>query len=228
MKRMVLLVSLILSQSSWAFITRSEMKEAEAKKQIQSQVSDLQKMSADNNQRFSELETELRTAVGRIEVLEREAQLSTRGVQDQQADQLSKINTLKEEMIKMDAQMQAMQVELEKLRAALAASVGAGASSSNGSAAGAKENAPRRDLFNLAEQEFDKKEWRKAILAYQKYRETFPKGKNVPEAIYKMGVSFQELGMKDEAKTFYEEVVAKFPKSPEARKSQTRLKSLKK
>lgn len=227
MKRVVLLVSLILSQSSMAFITRSEMKEAEAKKQIQSQVSDLQKMSADNNQRFSELETELRNAVGRIEVLEREAQVSTRGVQDQQADQLSKINTLKEEMIKMDAQMQAMQSELEKLRAALAASVGAG-SATGGTAGSAKETTPRRDLFNLAEQEFDKKEWRKAILAYQKYRETFPKGKNVPEAIYKMGVSFQELGMKDEAKTFYEEVIAKHPKSPEARKSQTRLKSLKK
>jgi TolA-binding protein len=227
MKTVVLLVSLIVSQASFAFITRSQMKEAEAKKQIQSQVSDLQKMSADNNQRFSELEAELRNALGRIEVLEREAQLSARGVQDQQAAQLSKINTLKEEMIKMDAQMQAMQSELEKLRVALAASVDSGAVS-GGSVTSAKEAAPRRDLFNLAEQEFDKKEWRKAILAYQKYRETFPKGKNVPEAIYKMGVSFQELGMKDEAKTFYEEVIAKYPKSPEARKSQTRLKSLKK
>lgn len=228
MKRVMLLLSLILSLPSMAFVTRSEMKEAEAKKQIQSQVSDLQKMSADNNQRFAELETELRNAVGRIEVLEREAQLNTRGVQDQQADQLSKLNTLKEEMIKMDAQMQTMQAELEKLRAALAASVGIGAASGGAAATTAKEGSSRRDLFNLAEQDFDKKEWRKAILAYQKYRETFPKGKNIPEAIYKMGVSFQELGMKDEAKTFFDEVIAKYPKSPEARKSQTRLKSLKK
>jgi TolA-binding protein len=40
-------------------------------------------------------------------------------------------------------------------------------------------------------------------------------------------VAFHELGKKDEAKAFYEEVVKDFPKSNAARKAQFRLKSLK-
>jgi TolA-binding protein len=35
------------------------------------------------------------------------------------------------------------------------------------------------------------------------------------------------LGMKDEAKTFYDEVIGKYPNSSDAKKARTRLKSLK-
>lgn len=85
---------------------------------------------------------------------------------------------------------------------------------------------PKTD-FDTAEAQFEKKQWREAILSYQSYREKNAKGSDYPEATYKIGVCFQELGLKDEAKAFYNEVVAKFPKSNEAKKAQFRLKNLK-
>jgi TolA-binding protein len=82
-------------------------------------------------------------------------------------------------------------------------------------------------VYDLAEDLFSKKDFKKAILNYQKFRESRPKDKRVPDAIYKTGVSFQELGLKDEAKSFYLEVVAKFPNSNEAKKARIRLKKIK-
>ncbi|HND86321.1 MAG TPA: tetratricopeptide repeat protein [Pseudobdellovibrionaceae bacterium] len=42
-----------------------------------------------------------------------------------------------------------------------------------------------------------------------------------------MAYAFQQMGMKDEAVTFYQDVVAKYPKSEEARKAKVKLKALK-
>ncbi len=86
---------------------------------------------------------------------------------------------------------------------------------------------PAKGNFERAEGLFGKKEWQEAILAYESYRDQNPKGKNYAEATYKIGVCFQELNMKDEATAFYNEVVSKFPKSGEAKKANTRLKSVK-
>jgi len=72
-----------------------------------------------------------------------------------------------------------------------------------------------------------KKHWKEAIVAYEKYRSTNPTGKRYAEATYKIGASFHELGMKSEAKAFYAEVVEKFPKGEWAKKSNGRLKALK-
>ena len=96
----------------------------------------------------------------------------------------------------------------------------------------AQVNAPSSDnpktQFQAAEAAFEKKAWKEAILDYEKYRKAFPKGKEFPAATYKIGVSFQELGMADEARAFYEEVIAKFPKGKDAKSAQARLKALKK
>jgi TolA-binding protein len=63
-------------------------------------------------------------------------------------------------------------------------------------------------------------------LSYERYRSSHPKGKSFAAATLKIGVCFQELGMSDEAQAFYEEVVAKFPKSKEAEKANARLASI--
>ena len=47
------------------------------------------------------------------------------------------------------------------------------------------------------------------------------------ELNYKIGVCFQEMGMKSEAKAFFEEVVEGYPKSRTAEKSKYRLKNIK-
>ncbi len=80
--------------------------------------------------------------------------------------------------------------------------------------------------FSRGEEFFAQKKWKDAIVAYQKYRDQFPKGKQYPDATYKIGLCFLELGLKDESKSFFEEVKVKFPKSPLAKKADKQLKSI--
>ncbi len=82
--------------------------------------------------------------------------------------------------------------------------------------------------YDTAQDFFGKKEWKKAILSYQKYVDESSKGKNVADAKYKIGVCFQELGMKEEAMAFYEEVIANYAKAEAGKKAKIRLAKLKK
>ena len=102
---------------------------------------------------------------------------------------------------------------------------GAAAASSTSSA---KKAAASKgdDNYQKGEGLYGQKKWKEAIVAYQKYRENQPKGKFYAEATYKMGESFLALGMKDESKSFFEEVRVKYPKSPLAKKAEKQLKSL--
>ena len=82
--------------------------------------------------------------------------------------------------------------------------------------------------YQKGEQLFKGSNWKSAILEYNKYRDNFPKGKKYAEATYKIGVCFQELGMGSEAKSFYAEVIEKFPKTKTAKSAKYRLNQLKK
>jgi TolA-binding protein len=84
-----------------------------------------------------------------------------------------------------------------------------------------------KSTYETAEANFQKKAWKDAIVEYQKYRDRNPKGRHYSESTYKIGVCFQELGMRDEAKSFYSEVIAKFPKTKSADKAKIRLKQIK-
>lgn len=213
-----------LSSCQGVLMTRSDLKEAEKKNQIQDQVVNLQKTTADTNSRFAEIEEDLRRANGRIEVLEnrlmqaqQEKEKNSSLSEQSLSEQNRKTLILQEEVIKLQEQVEALKAEVQN-------SKNQTSNNSNAtSSAGAKKNA-----YEIGEDLFDKKDWRRAILSYQKYRDTFPKGRQFADATYKIGVCFQELGMKEEAKTFYDEVVAKFGNSPEAKKARTRLRSLKK
>jgi tol-pal system protein YbgF len=69
---------------------------------------------------------------------------------------------------------------------------------------------------------YAQKEWKKAIIDYSKFPEKFGKSKRVPAALLRIGQSFDALGMKDDAKGFYQELTEKFPNSPEAKKLRSR------
>ncbi len=77
-----------------------------------------------------------------------------------------------------------------------------------------------------ATQHFDNKKWEDAILAFEEYRKHNPKGAEYPEATLKIGMCFQNMSLKDDAKVFYKEVVEKFPKSKEASVAKSKLKKL--
>jgi tol-pal system protein YbgF len=78
--------------------------------------------------------------------------------------------------------------------------------------------------FLRGEAYFNAKQYKKAIVDYSKFPEKFTKSKKMPQALYKIGLSFDALGMKEDAKGFYQEVLDKFPKSAEAQRAKARLK----
>jgi tol-pal system protein YbgF len=78
--------------------------------------------------------------------------------------------------------------------------------------------------FMRAESYFETKQYKKAIIDYSKFPEKFSKSKRMPTALLKIGQSFDAMGMKEDARGFYQELVDKFPRSPEAKKAKSKLK----
>jgi TolA-binding protein len=76
----------------------------------------------------------------------------------------------------------------------------------------------RAEAFYLSHQ------YKKAIADYSKFPETFSKSRRMPQALYKIGLSFDNLGMKSDGQPFYQELIEKFPNSPEASKARARRK----
>jgi TolA-binding protein len=69
------------------------------------------------------------------------------------------------------------------------------------------------------------KAYKQAILAYQRVLED-PKSEKADSALYKIGLSFEQLKFNDEARVFYEELIAKHPKSALVADAKKRLKAL--
>jgi TolA-binding protein len=203
------------------FLTREDIREAEQKKQMQDSVVHLQKNTADTNNRFADIESDLRSMNGRVEVVEnrlnqvsQDRDKKMASSEQVNADNAKKLQILQDEVAKLTEQVGALNAEMTAMKSAAHEAAAAPAA--------------KKDQFEQGEENFEKKDWKKAILNYNKFRDSNPKSKKFPEATYKIGVCFQELGMKDEARTFLDEVIAKFPNSPEAKKARTRLKNLKK
>ncbi len=228
------LTSIVFSASAIALLsgclqTRSDLKTGEQRQVLQQQVGTLQKTNADTYNRIADLEEQVRFYNGRIEVLENKLatahneseQLRRNSVETVQS-QNQKIAIFQEALGRMEQNMSALQAELAGVRTQ-------GLADQTRKEVQQKEAQKNADKnpFDSGEGYFEKKDFKAAILEYEKYRSKNPKGKNVAAATYKMGVSFQELGMKDEAKTFYDEVVSKHPKSDEARKAKSRLQKIK-
>ena len=167
--------------------------------------------------RFEEYDEQMRTLSGRVDSLEnfvqqQNAAKQAEGEAGKQNAEL-KFKAYEEELTKLQSQVAALSEEIARLKSPPPEPV----------AAHAKGKTP----YDQGEELFGAKKWKEAIVSYQKYRDQSPKGKMYADATYKIGVCFQELGMKDEAKTFLEDVTVKFPNSKEAKKAQFRLKSLK-
>ncbi|MFH1809140.1 MAG: tetratricopeptide repeat protein [Pseudomonadota bacterium] len=68
-------------------------------------------------------------------------------------------------------------------------------------------------LFWTAESFFQEKTYDKAILTYQEVINKYPKSDKLDASLYKIGRSFEALGLKEDASLFYEDLVAKYPGS---------------
>ncbi len=208
--------------------TRSAQKEQEEKQVMQKTVKNLQTTTADVTTRFQEIDEDLRNFNGRTEVNEFKINQLTQRIDKTDAtiearfkEMSDKLTTYQEAITKLDAQVAELTTTLAQVQEDVKKK-----GSGGGSSAGAGE--VKSGPYALAEGAFKAKSWKDAIIDYEKYRKAEPKGKRFADATYKIGVCFQELGDLEGAKVFYEEVVAKFPKSKEAGKAEYRLSSLKK
>ncbi len=171
--------------------------------------------------RFEEIDEQMRTLNGRVDALEnRVNQADAVSASEKQSVTTmakaidDKFVVYEEELKKLGLQIQALNEKVAQIKAPVAASVQSGSAKS-------------RSAYDEGEELFNKKSWKEAIVEYSKYREANPKGKMYADATYKIGVCFQELKLKDEAKAFFDEVIAKSPNSKEAKKAAFRMKSLK-
>jgi TolA-binding protein len=195
--------------------TRSEVAEQDQQKVIQSQVSLLQKNKADQEANLQGYESQIRSLNGRLEILEHQtAQLTA------DRDDLTKKLTENDERFKQLEQA-LLQVEQGQVMAARPAR-------EDDSRSRGGERVSKKAYFQDAEEYFAKKQYKKAVVLYQKYRDKSPNGADVAEATLKIGLCFQEMKMIKEARVFFDEVVEKHHKSKYAKIAQARLAQLKK
>ncbi len=204
--------------------------EQEDKKVLQRQVYSLQTVNAEAKQRFEEIDDDIRKLNDRIDVLEnKQEQTSSKQDKSGSARELKikdieeRIKAYKDEIAKLDDQVAGLTQNVTALQDA----------QKQAAEAAAAEAAPTKStnskaLYEAAGALFDKKKWKEAALEYEHYRKAAPKGKNVAEATYRMGVCFQEMDSADDAKAFYQEVIERFPKTAAAQHSAYRLKVLSK
>lgn len=70
---------------------------------------------------------------------------------------------------------------------------------------------------------FRNKEFKKAIVDFSRFPETFQKSNFHSKALLKLAQSFEALEMKDDANAFYQELVDKFPKTAEGMLAKKKL-----
>ena len=221
--------------------TRAQLKEDgndEAARPVQSKIQEVQPQG---EYVIDELKSEITRLTGRIEDLERSQKQQSEVAASANKDELKKLEARVTELEQAQAQM------LEALKKVQDASAAATATDpvelfdkgkaqfEAGNFEGAIESlgaylkAPKakvaveRATFLRGEAYYQLKQYKKAIVDYSKFPEKFTKSTHMPVALYKIGLCFEALGMKDDARSFYQELVDKYPKSPEARRVKAKL-----
>ena len=177
--------------------------------------------------KVEDMDEQMRSLTGRMEVVENNLNQTTNAADAAHNEYLKDKLSLEQRVMVYEEEFKKLQAEVAGLTEQVTALKTTAAAASTAPMVTMMPAPAPKDPLDLAAELFAAKKWKDAAAAFQKYRETFPKGKAYADATYKIGVCFQELGLKDEAKSFYDEVVAKFPKSKEAKKATIRIKSVK-
>ena len=171
-------------------------------------------------QHMDEVDDQLRTLTGRMEALENGMNQSA------VADETTKNDAIKERLT-LEQRLLAYEESIKKLTADVAALNEQVTALKTLPPVVVEPPKPPKPPIDEGNELLVERKWKDAAAAFQKYREQNPKGKLYADATYKIGVCFQELGMKDEARAFFDEVASKFPGSKDAKKAQFRSKQLK-
>ncbi len=84
------------------------------------------------------------------------------------------------------------------------------------------------ELYSQAKAYYINGEFRKAILAFQRFIDMYPDDKRVPESYLKQGLSLIKLGRNKDAVFFFRTLMEKFPESEEAEIAREKLKEIEK
>ncbi len=173
-----------------------------------------QQKAAEEAIKKDDTDKEFRELYGRIETVEKQVA---------EAKDSEKVKMLETRLAVMETELNLMRATVSELNAK--AKKDALLISSDERAATQQKPQVKSPLFD-ASKHFNDKKWEDAILAYEEYRKNNPKGKEYPEATLKIGMCFQNMGLKDDAKVFFKEVVDKYPKTKEADTAKSKLKKL--
>lgn len=215
MIKIIFMISLVFGLTS-CLKTRSELGS-----QYQSQV--YTQKQADNQTlpnsgpepKIDERDELIRQLNGRVESLEK--QLSEVQMSKNSSADAEKMQLLQDSLVKMEMQLQKLENE-----AALKPSDSRVTMPTPAKQTEAKTEA-KNTTFDVAQELYASKDFKKAILEYEKFVSANPKNKNVPEAKYKIGACFEAMGMKDEAFSFYEEVASLYSGSTYGKKAKQKV-----
>lgn len=205
-------------------VTQLDQNSTYGKKNAENQIESQIESNANQTSALEDKDMLIRDLNGRVEVLEQQLSDLKKTKDEMKAKEETKLTLLQEAVSTMQSQIQKLESELNESRKINESLL---KSSDDVEVTDTVKN-KKQNTYDQAEEQFKKKEWKKAIISYQKYTDNFPKGKHIADAKYKIGLCFQELGMKEEAMAFYEEVVANYEKTEAGKKSKTRLAKLKK
>ncbi|MBX9765910.1 MAG: tetratricopeptide repeat protein [Bdellovibrionales bacterium] len=219
----------LVSLTTGCLMTREDVSEEEEKKKMHSTVYDLQKKKADVDNRFDQIEEELRKINGRVEQAEHKGQSGNESQRSEFIamnkkieDVVGQLRILEERIAMNDKKIDFLEREWEQMR------LGGSTKPERAPDPVAAKSDSKEALYRDGDDAIRAKEWSKAAALFEKFRKAHPKSPRVPSATLKIGISFQELGMKSEAKAFYDEVLERFPKDAAAKAAAQKLKQLKK
>ncbi|NDC25264.1 MAG: hypothetical protein EB078_08215 [Proteobacteria bacterium] len=98
---------------------------------------------------------------------------------------------------------------------------------------GVSKNAPRNSdeakkaQFLMGEVLFSSKNFASAALEFAEFRKAFPKDSLVPTAIYRQAWAFKNLGKAQESRSFFMDLIERYPSHPMSQRAKNEIKKLK-
>lgn len=232
-----IVASLVLLTSTSCLKTRAQLRE-EQEEQRQAVPQQVQDVQPQGQYALEELKSEILRLTGKVDELERNHQSASKK-EDLGKDDLKKLETRMAELEQAQAQL----IEaVKKLQVTAAPPADPDLLYQKGRTEFLNQQwdpaiesltqylktpQPKHEedaLFLRGSAYFKKPDYKKAIVDYSRFPEKFNQSSRMPVALLRIAESFELMGMKDDALTFYQELAEKFPKTAEGKKAKLKLK----
>ncbi|OFZ69465.1 MAG: hypothetical protein A3K03_02445 [Bdellovibrionales bacterium RIFOXYD1_FULL_44_7] len=235
-KTLLSLSLIVCFASSGCLKTRAQLKEEGSDKDVNKPIAaEVKDVQPQGRYEIDEIKGEITRLTGRIEDVERQGKQANQGVS---AEDLKK---LENRMVELEQAQASMLETMKKAQASIPVpdqtellekgktqfregEFDQAIASFSIYLKNPRAKKAEEATFYRAEAYYELKQYKKAIVDYSKFPEKYTKSKRLRAALLKIGYSFDALGMKEDAKGFYQELVDKFPKSNEAKIAKKKLK----